>query len=105
MDFQFQSVGNRASSEAARVFDSVVREVLGEALGPNGWTLADVPKRGEFNESPAWVDVLWDGRLLARIHRCQLWEYVDDPAGDPSGRCIRWTLRLRVQQHVTLEAA
>ena len=100
MDLQFQSVVNRASSEAARVFDSAVREVLDKALGPNGWTLADIPRRGELRECPVFIDVLWDGRLLATIHRSQLWGNVNEPTGDPPGRCIRWTLRLRVQMHV-----
>ena len=106
-DPQFQSltIASRAAREAARVFDSKVRQVLDEAIGPDNWTLADVRNRGELRERPSFTDVLWDGKLLATIHRSQLWEYVDDPAGDPSGTCIRWTLNMRIQMHVGLSNA
>jgi len=100
MQIQFQTIGHEAARKAAMVFDSAVRGILDKTLGPDGWTLADVPNHGELREHASYTDLLWDGRLLATIHRSQLWEDVDDPAGDPSGRCIRWTLRLRVQMHV-----
>ena len=94
MEMRFRTISNEAAREAAKVFDSAVRQVLDKALGADGWTLADVPNHGELRERANRVEVLWDGKLLATIHRHQRWEETR------SGPGCRWTMTLAVQQHL-----
>ena len=94
MNIVFQAIGNEAAREAAKVFDSAVRGSLDKALGPDGWTLADVPNHGELREHANRIDVRWDGKLLATIHRHQRWERTTSAPG------CSWTMTLAVQQHV-----
>ena len=94
MNIQFQTISDEAARHVAKVFDSAVRGILDKALGPDGWTLADVPNHGELREHANRAEVLWDGKLLATIHRHQRWEETTSPPG------YRWTMTLVVQQHV-----
>jgi hypothetical protein len=94
MNIQFQTISNEAATEAAKVFDSAVRSVLDRALGAGNWTLRDVPNHGDLRQHGNRVEVFWDGRKLATIHRHQRWEETTSPPG------CRWTMTLAVQQHV-----
>jgi hypothetical protein len=94
MDIRFQTINNEAARATAKVYDSAVRGILDKALGAGNWTLSDVPIRGELREHANRVDVLWDGRKLATIHRHQRWEETTSAPG------CRWTMTLSVRQHV-----
>ena len=94
MNIQFQTISDEAARHAASAFDSAVRRVLNRALGAGNWTLRDVPIHGGLREHANRVEVLWDGKLLATIHRHQRWEETT------SGPGCRWTMTLAVRQHV-----
>jgi hypothetical protein len=83
--------------QTAAAFEGIIIEVLDKALGAGNWALRDVPKHGELKEYPRFTEVLWDGRLLATIHRHQKWETTHSCAR------MKWSMTFAVQQHVTLE--
>jgi len=94
MMMRWQAIGEEAARHVASSFDSAVRKILNRALGPGNWTLRDVPIHGELREHGNRVEVFWDGRKLATIHRHQRWEETVSSPG------CRWTMMLSVCQHV-----
>jgi hypothetical protein len=94
MQIQFQTISNEAARHAASSLDSAVRRILNTALGHGNWTLSDVPIHGELRQYGNSLEVLWDGRKLATIHRHQRWEETVFAPG------CRWTMTLSVCQHV-----
>lgn len=94
MDLQFQAISDEAARHAASSFDSAVRRILNKALGAGNWTLRDVPIHGGLRQHGNRMEVFWDGRKLATIHRHQRWEETVSAPG------CRWTMTLSVCQHV-----
>jgi hypothetical protein len=94
MNIEFQTIIDEAARHAASSLDSAVLRILDKALGAGKWTLNGYILHGELREHGNSVEVFWDDRKLATIHRHQRWE---ETVSAPS---CRWTMTLSVCQHV-----
>ena len=95
MDDLIRPIANQAAKRMAGLYDDIIRGILDKALGPDGWTMADVPQLGQILQNPEGVTwVVWDGRHLATIRLHEERKESTDPF------TLRWERTYRVEQHV-----
>ena len=96
MDTTLSAIANEAAVATARLYNDMIRDILDKALGPNGWTMTEVPILGELREVRRGVtEVFWLGHHLATIReRGELSAQEGEPA------TITRTIRYEVEQHV-----
>jgi hypothetical protein len=89
----------KAALASARLYDDIIRSILDKALGPTGWTMADVPQLGQILQDQKGVTrVFWDGRHLATIRQRDEMSETVEPMS------MKWRRIYEVDYHVVRSA-